>query len=260
LERAAVGETGGQPGAVIEALDVLKDGRARFSPGGKTVVIDKFVFERAGEGFDEGIIVAVGGTTHGSDQIMLGQDLAVGGAGELTAPIGVDDESPSRLTLAQGHAHRGDREWSIEDRAHGPAEHLPAAQIEDCDQIQPALAGEDSGSIGDPDLVGTTDSEALETVRRDRSSMTAVGGGVTILGALPSKEGFGTHEPGDAIAPSGTTEHTGQVRTAIGLTTARKLLPNPSTKQAALELTRAGLFAPLLPVVIAATRDEQGLA
>ena len=97
--------------------------------------------------------------------------------------------------------------------------------------MEPALAGEDAGGIGHPDLVGTTDSEALETVRRDRSSVTAVGGGVTILGALPGKEAFGAHEPGDAIASAGTTEDTGQARTAIGLTTARELLPDPSAKK-----------------------------
>ena len=101
-------------------------------------------------------------------------------------------------------------------------------EIEDCDQIQPALAGENARGIGGPDLVGTTNSEALDTVRSDRSAMTAVGGGVTILGALPGEEAFRAHEPGNAIAPSGTTEHPDQARTAIGLTTASKLLPDPS--------------------------------
>ncbi len=35
----------------------------------------------------------------------------------------------------------------------------PAANIEDCDQTEPALSGEDAGGIGDPDFIGTTDSE-----------------------------------------------------------------------------------------------------
>src|SRR5260370_23306699 len=183
---------------------------------------------------------------------MLGQHLAVSGAGELTARIGVDDEGSLGVTLAQGHAQSGDRQWSIEDRTHGPTDHPPAAEIEDCDQIQPALAGKDARGIGDPDLVGTADSKALDTVRRDRSSMTAVGGSVTILGALPGKEAFGTHEPGDAIAPSWTTEHTSQARTAVGLTTASKLLADTGAQEAAFDLTRPGLFPPLFPVVIAA--------
>jgi hypothetical protein len=50
---------------------------------------------------------------------------------------------------------------------------------------------------------------------------------VTILRALPGEEALGTHEPGDAIAPPRTTEHTGRARTALGLTTAGKLLPDP---------------------------------
>ncbi len=218
-----------QSRAVIKSLDVIEDGSARRGAGGEAVVIDQFVFEAAPERFDEGVIIAVPGAAHGSEQTMFGQDLTVSGAGELTAPIGVDDEGPSGLTLAQGHAQRGDSERSIEDRTHGPADHPPAAEIEDGDQIQPALAGEDAGGIGDPDLIGATDFEALETVRCDRSAMAAIGGGVAILRALPGKEAFGTHEPGDAIAPSWTTEHSGQARTAIGLTTARELLADPGT-------------------------------
>ncbi len=122
------------------------------------------------------------------------------------------------------------------------------------------MAGQDAGGIGDPDLVGTLDSEAWETIGRDRSAVSAVGSGVTILRALPGKEAFGTHQPGDAIAPSGTTKHLSQARTAIGLTAARELLPDPSAEEAALDLTRPGLFASFFPVVIAAARDQEGFA
>src|SRR5574338_398594 len=172
---------------------------------------------------------------------MLGQDLAISGTGELTAAIGVDDESFSGLTLAQGHAQSGDHEGSIEDRTHGPANHSPAAQIQDCDQIQPALAGEDARGIGHPDLIGATHPEALESVRRDRSAMAAVSCGVTILRALPRKEALGTHQSGDPVASSWTTEHLRQARTAIGLPTACKLLPDPGTQIGAFHLPRSGL-------------------
>ncbi len=218
-----------QSGAVIEGFDVIEDGSASLGMGGEALVIDQFVFEAAPERLDKGVIVAVTGAAHGSEQTMLSQDLAISDAGELTAPIGVDDEGSFRLPLPQGHAQSGDGEWSIEERTHGPADHPSAAKVENCDQIQPALAGENAGGIGDPDLVGTMDAQAWETVGRDRSTMTAVGGGVTILRALPGKEAFGPHQPGDTIAPSWTTEHTGQARTAIGLTTARELLPDAST-------------------------------
>ena len=47
-------------------------------------------------------------STHGREQAVLGEDLAVSGAGELTVPIGVDDEGSFRLPLPQGHAQSGD--------------------------------------------------------------------------------------------------------------------------------------------------------
>jgi len=89
------------------------------------------------------------------------------------------------------------------------AEHAPAAEIEDGDQIEPALAGEDAGGIGDPDLVGAFYREAWKPIGSNGSAMAAVGGSVAILGTLPGKEVFGPHEPGDAIAPPGTTKHLG---------------------------------------------------
>jgi hypothetical protein len=104
-----------ESGAVVEGLDVIEDGGARLGAGGEAVVIDQLVFERAPEGFDEGVIVAVAWTTHGSDQTMLGRELTISGAGELAAAIGVEDERLSGPTLAQGHAQSGADQWSIED-------------------------------------------------------------------------------------------------------------------------------------------------
>ena len=41
LERAGVGKTGVQSGAVVEGFDIIKDGRAGFGAGGEAVVIDR---------------------------------------------------------------------------------------------------------------------------------------------------------------------------------------------------------------------------
>ena len=109
-----------------------------------------------------------------------------------------------------------------------PAEDAPAADIQDRDQIEPTLAGQDAGGIGDPDLIRPLHGEARETVGRDRSAVAAVGGGVAILGALPRKEAFLAHETGDAVTPSGATERTGESRTAISAATAGELLHNAS--------------------------------
>ena len=74
-----------QSGAVIEGFDVIEDGGASFGEGGEAVMVDQFVFEGAPEGFDKGVVVAVAFATHGSEQTVLGEDLAVSGAGELSS-------------------------------------------------------------------------------------------------------------------------------------------------------------------------------
>ena len=87
-----VGKAGVESGAVIEGFDVVEDGRASLSTGSKAVMIDQLVFKAAPKGFNEGVVVAVSWTAHGSNQAVLGQELAVGATGELGATIRVEDE------------------------------------------------------------------------------------------------------------------------------------------------------------------------
>ena len=61
------------------------------------------------------------------------------------------------VALHKRHAQGGDDEARIEDLVHGPTDDAPGADIQDGDEIQPALAGEDAGGIGDPDLIGPAD-------------------------------------------------------------------------------------------------------
>ncbi len=61
-----------ESGAVTEGFDVVEDGGASFGLGGEAVVIDQLVFEAAPEGLDEGVVIAVAGAAHGSEQTMLG--------------------------------------------------------------------------------------------------------------------------------------------------------------------------------------------
>jgi hypothetical protein len=45
--RTAVGKTVVESGAVVEGLDVVKDGVARLGEGGETLVVNDFVFKTA---------------------------------------------------------------------------------------------------------------------------------------------------------------------------------------------------------------------
>ena len=89
-----------QSGAVVKGFDVIEDGGASLGAGGEAVVIDQLVFEGAPEGLDEGVVVAVAWTTHGSDQAVLSQKVPISRTGKLASPIGVEDERTSGPALA----------------------------------------------------------------------------------------------------------------------------------------------------------------
>jgi hypothetical protein len=215
-----------ESGAVIKGFDVVEDGIASLREGGEALVVDHFIFEAAPEGFDKGVVVAVAFPAHGSDQAMLSEELAISGAGKLRAAIGVDDEGPGGPALKQRHPQSGTDEASVEDLMHGPADDAASVAVQDGDEVKPALGGQDASGIGHPDMIGTADGKVLEAIRRDRAAMSAIGRPRPVLGALPGEEPLLTHESSDAIAPAGATQSLRQPRTAIGLATADKLLPN----------------------------------
>ena len=93
---------------------------------------------------------------------MLGQDLSVSRAVELSTALGVEDKSLRGTTSAKSHAQSSDGEGGVEDLAHGPANYSPGEDIEDRDEIQPALSGEDGSGIADPDLIGASNCDVGE--------------------------------------------------------------------------------------------------
>jgi hypothetical protein len=105
-----------------------------------------------------------------------------------------------------------------------PCDNPAGEQIQNRDQIQPALTGEHASGIGGPDLIKPLHGETSKVVRGDGSAVAAVSGSGTILRALPGEEPFQAHKPSDAVAPSWTTKGMSQPRAAIGLTAASKLL------------------------------------
>jgi len=66
---------------------------------------------------------------------VLGEQLAVSGAGELGAAIGVEDEVLRVVTLVKGHAQSGADQRGIEQLAHGPTDYAPAKEIQYGNQI-----------------------------------------------------------------------------------------------------------------------------
>jgi hypothetical protein len=239
-----------QSGTVIKGFDVIEDGTARLGEGGEALVIDDFVFQAAPEGFDEGVIVAIAFATHGSDETVMGEDLPVSRAGKLRTSIGVDDKSSSWATLAERHTQGGDHETGIEDLVHGPADHPPGAEVQDRDEVQPALAGEDAGGIGDPDLIRSSDGEVLQAVGHDWSAVVTVGRSRSVFRALPCEDSLQTHETGNAVAPAGAAQRACQPWAAVGLPAAGKFVPDALAQTGVLEFAWAGLASTIPGVAL----------
>src|SRR5256886_17019734 len=62
--------------------------------------------------------------------------------------------------------------------------------------MQPTLTGQHCGGIADPDLIGASNSEVLQSVSRDGSAVAAISDGRSILGALSSEEPLQAHKDG----------------------------------------------------------------
>src|SRR5438874_10128236 len=167
------------------------------------------------------------------------------------------DELRIRTALTQRHAQGRDGQWSIQAGTHGPANNAPAEDVQDRDQIQPALASDHPRRIADPGLIATRYPQIGQTIRSNRSPMATIRRCHPILGTAPGKEPFCAHEPGDAVALPRTTQGMGQSWAAISLSAARELLLDASAQARVLERARARLCPPLPPVVVTAARDQQ---
>ena len=166
----------------------------------------------------------------------------------------MNDERFDRATLSERHAQSGDDQWGIEDLMHGPADDTAGEEIKHGDEVQPALAGEDAGGIGSPDLIASLNAKMSDAVRRNRSMVTAVCGDGAILGTLPSEDPFCAHETGDAVASSRAAEYPSYPWATVGLTTAHKLLANALAQAAVLQLARSRVTTTLDPIIITAAR------
>ena len=106
VEGALITDAGVEPAAVVEALDVIEDGAARFGSGAEALAVDEFVFEAAPERFDVGVVVAVAGAAHRGDEAVGGEGLPERAAGELAAAIRMHNDG------GLGPSGYASRRWS----------------------------------------------------------------------------------------------------------------------------------------------------
>src|SRR5437762_13247226 len=88
---------------------------------------------------------------------------------------------------------------------HGPTDNPAGEQIQDRNQIQPALSCEHASGMGGPYLIKSLHGETSEPIRGNGSAVAAVSGSGSLLRALPSVESVLADEPDDAVQYSWNT-------------------------------------------------------
>ena len=161
---------------VIEAFDVLEDGRLSLSAGFPGAAPDQLGLDGFEEGLDGGVIVAIALAAHRHFEAMLAQDFLIVVRTVLTAAVAVEDAVPRWGSQSDGHLQRLDRQIGFHAAADGPADDAPRMQIEDDSEIQPALAGPDIADIARTFLIGPIRCEVtIQQVQRDIERVVAVG-------------------------------------------------------------------------------------
>src|SRR6266404_5618480 len=131
LIRRMVPERGVQSGPVIEALDVVEDGKPRLRARPEAVVIEPFGLEGVEEALDDGVVEAIAGAAHAANHAVAIEHVLVVGARVLSAAVGVMQKTGARTPAADRLLQRLDRERLLRSRGRRPPDDPAREEIED---------------------------------------------------------------------------------------------------------------------------------
>ena len=132
--------------------------------------IDRFIFERPpetfDEDFDEDVVHASAPRVHADPNLRLGERGDPVRSDELAFLIRIHDLR--RAVFADGLVQRVHTEVRMHDVRHQPPQHLARRPVHDRHQIKISSADGYEGDVCAPDLFGPRDLQALQEVREDR--------------------------------------------------------------------------------------------
>ena len=132
---------------------------------GDLVQVDRLVFERAPQPFDEDIVHEPAPAIHRDAHARRLQARGERHAGELAALVGVEDLR--RIVPGQGLVKSLDAEACVQRVRQPPGQDIAACPVHDRDQIEEAAAHRDVGDVGAPDMVRPLDRQAPQQIRVD---------------------------------------------------------------------------------------------
>ena len=175
--RAAVAQRGVLSGSVVEALNVIEDGKLGLLARGKYVPMDALHLQGVEEAFHGCVIVTAGLSAHALRTTVLLESVPIDCAGVLRSTVGMMQEAVIWSTSFGGHVERIQDEIGGHGGCHRPTDHSPREDVHDGCQIQPPLLGGYIRDVCDPYLIGGRCAEPLvQDVGRNGEVMVGVSG------------------------------------------------------------------------------------
>src|SRR5437016_1496144 len=144
---------------VVEDLQVLEDGAVGVRVRRPVRLVCEFDLERREEALRDRVVPAVAAPAHAHDDAVGVEHGAVVAARVLAPAVGMMHEPGAGLAMGQGHRQRLDGELPRDPVAQRPADDPAREEVEDDDEVQPALARPEVRDVRDPGRVRRRDRE-----------------------------------------------------------------------------------------------------
>src|SRR5712692_4518339 len=95
-------------GPIVKSLQILKDLRTSFMPGGIQATAHQLGFQRGEEALDHGVVPTIAGTAHRAPDSAADQPLLIRHRPILTASIRMMEESDRHGALLKSHLERAE--------------------------------------------------------------------------------------------------------------------------------------------------------
>src|SRR5215468_1391205 len=161
---------------VVEDLQVLEDVRASVSARCPGALRDELDLQGREETLRDRVVPAVAAAAHAATDPVHREATLILLARVLTPAIRMVEQAPWGLAAGERHGERVEGELAGDPRTRRPTNDASREEVEDDDEVEPALERPEIGDVADPDRVGGRRRELpIEDVGRDGQRVARVG-------------------------------------------------------------------------------------
>ena len=187
-----------QPVAIVEG-EILAQGASQRAVLIEFHFVEAFELEGVKEGFDVSVVIHGARAVHALDESVFCQRLLEEARAVFDTAIGVEEDTGSWLSQANGMFERGDGQVCCTALAQGPADDAAREAIHDDGEVSPLTSDLEVSDITDPQLVGAADVLAPHDVVHGAEELHGFALAAEQVVATALQGGF-AHEASDAAS------------------------------------------------------------